>query len=166
MNKPGQRSSGEHTWARSFGLLTGACGAIAAAAGVDEFVQASQRNIGVGILFLAFSLSFFFIAGYLLWTYRRLRKGLGLPQRWLDDLALRDHPNRYDLMRSFYIALGAAAAGVWSAWQGGEFFAGSKPSGTSLGVLAITVAVICFLIAGYCWRRYRDKRAQALRDQL
>jgi hypothetical protein len=166
MNEPAKSSGGQHNWARDAGLFTGACGAIGAAAGVDEFVQASQRNIGAGIIFLAFSLFFFFIAGYLLWTYRRLRKGLGLPQRWVDDLALRDHPNRYDLMRWFYIALGAAAAGVWSAWQGWEFFAGSNPYGTSLGVFAITVAVICLLIAGYCWRQYRNKRAQALRDQL
>ena len=112
MNKPGQRSSGEHTWARSFGLLTGACGAIAAAAGVDEFVQASQRNIGAGMSILAISLLLFYIAGRFLWTYRCLQKGLGLPQSGLDNLALQDHPNRHDWMRSFYIALGAAAAGV------------------------------------------------------
>ena len=60
----------------------------------------------------------------------------------------------------------AALACCCAAWQGGEFIAGSKPYGTSLGVLAITVAVICFLIAGYCWRQYRNERSQALRDQL
>jgi hypothetical protein len=166
MNERAKSSGGQHNWARDAGLFTGACGAIGAAAGVDEFVQASQRNIGAGMSILAISLLLFYIAGRFLWTYRCLQKGLGLPQSGLDNLALQDHPNRHDWMRSFYIALGAAAAGVWSAWQGGEFLAGSKPYGTSLGVLAITVAVICFLIAGYCWRRYRNKRAQALRDQL
>jgi hypothetical protein len=39
MNEPSQRSGGQHNWARNAGLFTGACGAIAAAAGVDEFVQ-------------------------------------------------------------------------------------------------------------------------------
>ena len=81
----------------------------------------------------------------MLWTYRRLRKGLGLTQRALDNLALLDHPNPYDWMRSFYIGLGAGAAVLSAASQGGEYFARSKPYGTSLGALAITVAVICFL---------------------
>jgi hypothetical protein len=166
VNEPAKSSRGQHNWARNPGLFTGACGAIAAVAGVDEFVQASQRNIGAGVFFLAFSLSFFYMAGRMLWTYRRLQKGLGLTQRGLDNLALLDHPNRYDWMRSFYIVLGAAAAGVSATRQGWKFFAGSNPYGTSLGVFAITVAVICFLIAGYCWRQYRNKRAQALRDQL
>jgi hypothetical protein len=66
MNEPGQRSGGEHTWARRDGLFTGACSAIAAAAGVDAFVQASQRNIGVGVFFLACSLFGFYIAGRML----------------------------------------------------------------------------------------------------
>jgi hypothetical protein len=166
MNKPGKRSGGEYNWARDVGLFTGACGAIAAAVGVDEFVQASPRNIGGGMLCLTLSLLLFYPAGRMLWTYRRLRKGLGLTQRGLDNFALQDHPNRHDWMRSFYIGLGAGAAGVSAAWQGGEFIAGSKPYGTSLGALAITVAVICFLSAGYYWRQYRNKRSQALRDQL
>jgi hypothetical protein len=142
-----------------------ACGAIAAAPGVYDLVQAPQR-IGEEMVLFAFSLFFFYLAGCMLWTHRRLRKGLGLTQRGLDNLALLDHPNRYDWMRSFYIGLGAAAGGVSAAWQGGEFFAGSHPYGTSLGAFAVTVAVICFLIAGYCWRQYRNKRSQALRDQL
>jgi hypothetical protein len=166
MNEPAKSSGAQHNWARRGGLFTAACSAIAAAAGVDEFVQASQRNIGVGVFFLACSLFGFYIAGCMLWTYRRLRKGLGLTQGGLDNLALLDHPDRQSWMRSFYIGLGAGAAGVSAAWQGGEFFAGSNPDGTSLGALAITVAVICFLIAGYCWRQYRNKRSQALRDQL
>ena len=118
------------------------------------------------MLCLALSLLLFYTAGRMLWTYRRLRKGLVLTQRGLDNLTLLDHPDRYEWMRSFYIALGAGAAGVSAAWQGGEFFAGSNPDGTSLGALAVTVAVLCFLIAGYCWRQYRNKRSQALRDQL
>ena len=118
------------------------------------------------MLCLALSLLLFYTAGRMLWTYRRLRTGLGLTRRGLDNLALLDHPNRHDWMRSFYIGLGAGAAGVSAAWQGGEYFAGSTPYGTSLGALAITVAVICFLIAGYYWRQYRNKRSQALRDQL
>ena len=157
MNEPGQRSGGEHTWARRDGLFTGACSAIAAAAGVDELVQTSQRNVGVGMIFLALSLLGFYVAGRMLWTYRRLQKGLGLTRRGLENLAL---------MRSFYIGLGAGAGGVSAAWQGGEFFAGSNPDRTSLGALAVIVAVICFLIAGYCWRQYRNKRSQALRDQF
>jgi hypothetical protein len=104
MNEPAKSSGGEHNWARNAGLFTGACGAIAAATGVDEFVQASQRNIGAGMLCLACSLIGFYIAGRMLWTYRRLRKG-------------------HDWMRSFYIGLGAGAAGVSAAWQGGEYFA-------------------------------------------
>ena len=166
MNKPGQRFGGEHTWARRDGLFTGACSAIAAAAGVDELVQTSQRNEGVGMIFLALSLFGFYVAGRMLWTYRRLQKGLGLTRRGLENLALMDHPDRQDWMRSFYIGLGAGAAGVSAAWQGGEFFAGSNPDRTSLGALAVTVAVICFLIAGYYWRQYRNKRSQALRDQF
>lgn len=166
MNKPGQRSGGEHTWARRGGLFTGACSAIAAAAGVDELVQTSQRNVGGGLILLALSLFGFYVAGRMLWTYRRLQKGLGLTRRGLENLALMDHPDRQDWMRSFYIGLGAGAGGVSAAWQGGEFFAGSNPDRTTLGALAVTVAVICFLIAGYCWRQYRNKRSQALRDQF
>jgi hypothetical protein len=44
--------------------------------------------------------------------------------------------------------------------------AGSKPYATSLGAIAFTVAVICFSIAGYCWRQYRTKRSRALRGLL
>jgi hypothetical protein len=165
MNGPAKSSGGEHNWARNAGLFTGACGAIAAAPGVYDLVQAPQR-IGEEMFLFASSLFFFYLAGRMLWTYRRLRKGLGLTQHGLDNLALLDHPNRHDWMRSFYIGLGAGAAGVSAAWQGGEYFAGSKPYGTSLGALAITVAVICFLIAGYYWRQYRNKRSQALRGQL
>lgn len=166
MNEPAKSSGAQHNWAHRDVLFIAACSAIAAAAGVDEFVDASQRSIGAGVSFLACSLFGFYVAGRALWTYRRLRKGLGLTQLQLDTLALLDHPGRQDWMRSFNIGLGAFAAGVSFASQGREFFAGSNPDRTSLGALTVTVAVICFLIAGYCWRQYRNKRSEALRDQF
>jgi hypothetical protein len=120
MNKHDQRFGGEHSWALKTGLFTGACSAIAAAGGVDDLVQTSQRNVAQEIVFFGFSLVGFYIAGCMLWTYRRLQKGLGLTRRGLESLELADHPDRPNWMRHYYIGFGAGATGVWVAWQGGK----------------------------------------------
>jgi hypothetical protein len=166
MNKRDQSSGGQHTWARRDGLFAGACSAVVAAAGVDDLVQASQRNIGQGVLFLGLSLFGFYIAGRMLWTYRRLRKGLGLTRRGLDNLALLDHPDRQDWMRPFYLGLGAGAAGVSAAWQGGEFFAGSDPDREVWEPSPSASRSFASRSPDTAGRQYRNKRSQALRDQL
>jgi cbb3-type cytochrome oxidase subunit 3 len=102
----------------------------------------------------------------MVWTYRRLRKGHGLTDRALGNLALADDPDRPKRMRLLYIGLAAGAAGVAAAYQGGQMLTGSRPDGASAGAAAVTVAVICFLVAGYFWWRYRKERSRAKRDQL
>ena len=146
------------------GLFFGAVSAVVAAGGVDDLVQVSQRNVGQGIVLFAFSLPGFYLAGRMLWTYRRLQKGHGLTRRALDNLALLDHPDRPNWMRLLYIALGVGAGGASAAWQGAAMLASSKPYHTSLGATAVIIAVISFLIAGYFWWRYCKKRSRAIRD--
>jgi hypothetical protein len=166
MHEPDQRSGVKLTGLLKTGLFTAAVSAVVAAGGVDDLIQASQRNVSEGIVFCASSLLGFHIAGRMFWTYRRLQKGHGLTGRALDNLALLDDPDRPNRMRLLYIGLAAGAAGVSAAYQGGAMLAGSKPYGTAVGAIAVTVAVICFSIAGYFWSQYRKKRSQAIRDQL
>jgi hypothetical protein len=166
MHDSDQRPGVKVTGLLQLGLFFAAVSAAVAAGGVDDLILASQRKVSEGITFCAFSLLGFYLAGRMVWTYRRLRKGHGLTDRALGNLALLDDPGRPKRMRLLYIGLGAGAAGVAAAYQGGEMLAGSRPYGTSAGAVAITVAVICFSIAGYFWRLYRKERSRAIRDQL
>jgi hypothetical protein len=148
------------------GLFVAAVSAAVAAGGADDLIWASPRNLGEGIAFCAFSLFGFSVAGRMMWTYRRLRKGHGLTNRGLGNLALLDDPGRPRRMRLLYIGLAVSAGGVAAAYQGGIVLAGARRDSASAGAAAITIAVICFLVAGYFWWQYRKERSRALRDQL
>jgi hypothetical protein len=166
MHDSDQRPGVKVTGLLQLGLFSAAVSAVVAAGGVDDLIWASPRNISEGITFCASSLFGFSVAGRMVWTYRRLRKGHGLTDRALGNLALLDDPGRPKRIRLLYIGLAAGAAGVVAAYQGGEMLAGSTPDGTSVGAVAVTVAVICFLVAGYFWWQYRKERSRAIRDQI
>jgi MFS family permease len=166
MHESDQRPGVKVTGLLQLGLFVAAVSAAVAAGGVDDLIWASPRNVSEGITFCGFSLLGFSVAGRMVWTYRRLRKGHGLTDRALGNLALLDDPDRPRRMRLLYIGLGAGAAGVVAAYQGEQLLAGSRPDGTSAGAAAVTVAVICFLVAGYFWWQYRKERSRAKRDQL
>jgi hypothetical protein len=166
MHDSDQRPGVKVTGLLQLGLFFAAVSAAMAAGGVDDLIWASPRNVSEGITFCGFSLLGFYVAGSMLWTYRRLRRGRPLTGRALGNLALLDDPDRPKRMRLLYIGRGAGAAGVVAAYQGGEMLARSKPYGTSTGAIAVAVAVICFSIAGYFWWQYRKERSRAIRDQL
>jgi uncharacterized iron-regulated membrane protein len=166
MHDSDQRPGIKVTGLLQLGLFVAAVSAAVAAGGADDLIWASPRNVTEGIVFCAVSLIGFFVAGRMVWTYRRLRKGYGLSDRALGNLALVDDPGRPRRMRLVYIGLAAAAGGVAAADQGVRMLASSEPDGTSVGAVAVGVAVICFLVAGYFWWQYRKARSQAIRDQL
>jgi hypothetical protein len=166
MHDSDQRTGVKVTGLLQLGLFFAAVSAAVAAGGADDLLWASPRNVSEGITFCAFSLLGFSVAGRMAWTYRRLRKGHGLTDRALGNLALLDDPDRPRRMRLLYIGLAAGAAGAEAAYQGGKMLAGSRPDGVSVGAVAVTVAVICFLVAGYFWWQYRKARSRAIRDQL
>jgi hypothetical protein len=165
MHGPDQRHGVKLTGLIKVGLFFAAVSAVVAAVGVSILIHASQGSLSSGIAGCVVSLPGFYIAGRMLWTYRRLQKH-PLTGRALDKLALLDDPDRPYRMRLLYIGLAAGAAGVSAAYQGGAMLAGSKPYGTAVGAIAVIVAVICFSIAGYFWGQYRKKRSQLVRDQL
>ena len=166
MRDSDQRPGVKVTGLLQLGLFFAAVSAAVAAGGIDDLIWASQRNVSEGITFCGCSLLGFYVAGRMVWTYRRLRKGHGLTDRALGNLALVDDPDRPKRMRLLYIGLTAGAAGIAAAYQGKQMLAGSRPYGTSAGAVAIAVAVICFLVAGYFWWQYRKERFRAIRDQL
>jgi cbb3-type cytochrome oxidase subunit 3 len=166
MHDSDQRPGLKVTGLLQLGLFFAAVSAAVVAGGADDFIWASPRNVSEGIAFCVFSLIGFSVAGRMLWTYRRLRKGQALPERALGNLALVDDPGRPRRMRLLYIGLAAAAGGAECAFQGGHMLADSKPDSTTVGAVAVGVAVICFLVAGYFWWQYRKARSQAIRDQL
>jgi cbb3-type cytochrome oxidase subunit 3 len=165
MRDSDQRPGVKVTGLLQLGLFFAAVSAAVAAGGADDLIWASPRNVSEGITFCGFSLLGFCVAGRMVWTYRRMRKGHGLTDRALANLALVDDPDRPKRMRLLYIGLAAGAAGAEAAYQGRQILAGSRPDGTSVGAAAVTVAVICFLVAGYFWWQYRKERSRAKRDQ-
>lgn len=165
MHDSDQRPGIKVTGLLQLGLFVAAVSAAVAAGGADDLFWASPRNVSEGIVFCAFSLLGFSVAGRMAWTYRRLGKGHGLTDRGLGNLALLDDPGRPRRMRLLYIGLAAGAGGVTAAYQGGEMLAGSRPDSTGAGAAAVTVAVLCFLVAGYFWWQYRKDRSRAIRDQ-
>lgn len=85
------------------GLFFAAVSVAVAAGGIDDLIQASRRNVNQGIAFCAFNLLGFYVAGSMLRTYRRSRKGRGLTGRALDNLALLDDPDRPKRIRLLYV---------------------------------------------------------------
>jgi uncharacterized iron-regulated membrane protein len=166
MHGSDQRPGIKVTGLLQLGLFVAAVSAAVAAGAADDLIWASPRNVSEGIAFCAFSLFGFSVAGRVLWTYRRLCKGYGLTDRALGNLALVDDPGRPRRMRLLYVGLAAGAGGVEAAYQGGQMLSGSRPDGTSVGAVAVGVAVICFLVTGYFWWQYRKARSQAIKDQL
>jgi hypothetical protein len=161
VREPDRRYGVELTELIKVGLIFAAVGAVIAAMGISVLVHAARGGLGMGIAGLATSLLVFYVAGRMFWTYRHFKKHPQLG-RGLDSPPLLVDPDQPYRMRLLIIGLAVGAGGGSVAYEGGSVLASSKPYSTTIGTIAVIIAVICFSIAGRFFWKYHKRRSHLI----